>query len=122
MKFLVAETIHYSLDAEDGASAISCRKQGAGIAFTELTAWRASKWHEDQKPIPRKDWPIWAKALAVIAKPEDKGIGDVVARTIGAENSEAFKKRYKATTGKECGCNGRQNLWNQKYPLNLKAT
>ncbi len=74
------------------------------------------------QPIPRKEWPFWAKALAMTAKPEDKGVGDVVARTIGAENSEAFKKWYKATTGKDCGCTGRQNLWNIKYPLNLKAT
>ncbi len=74
------------------------------------------------QPIPRKDWPLWAKALAQFSKPEDKGIGDVVARTIGAENSEAFKTWYKATLGKECGCNGRQKLWNIKYPLNLKAT
>ncbi len=71
--------------------------------------------------IPRKEWPTWAKALAMIAKPEDKGIGDVVARTIGAENSEAFKKWYKSTTGKDCGCTGRQNSWNIKYPLNSKA-
>ncbi len=72
--------------------------------------------------IPRDQWPIWAKALAMIAKPDDKGIGDVVARTIGAENSEAFKKWYKATTGKDCGCTGRQRRWNIEYPLNLKAT
>ncbi len=72
--------------------------------------------------IPSKDWPVWAKALAWTAKPEDKGIGDVVARMIGPENSEAFKRWYKATTGKNCGCNGRQNLWNIKYPINSKAT
>ncbi len=74
------------------------------------------------EPVPRKEWPIWAKALAMIAKSEDKGIGDVVARTIGAENSESFKNWYKATTGKDCGCTGRQKRWNMEYPLNLKAT
>lgn len=74
------------------------------------------------QPIPRKDWPIWAKALAQFAKPEDKGIGDVVARMIGDENSAAFKNWFKLTFGKDCGCNGRQKLWNQTYPLNLKAT
>ncbi len=68
-------------------------------------------------PIPREDWPIWAKALAMLAKPEDKGIGDIVARTIGAENSEAFKKWFKATTGKDCGCTGRQRRLNIEYPL-----
>ncbi len=68
-------------------------------------------------PIPRKDWPLWAKGLAMMSKPEDKGIGDVVARTVGAENSEAFKKWFKATTGKDCGCTGRQRRWNMEYPL-----
>ncbi len=74
------------------------------------------------KSIAYSEWPMWAKALSMIAKPEDKGIGDVVARTIGAENSEAFKKWFKATTGKDCGCTGRQRRWNIEYPLNLKAT
>ncbi len=69
------------------------------------------------QPIPRKDWPLWAKALAMIAKPEDKGIGDAVARTVGAENSEAFKKWFKATTGKDCGCTGRHRRLNIEYPL-----
>ncbi len=72
---------------------------------------------EKFKAVPRKDWPLWAKALAMIAKPEDKGIGDVVARTIGAENSEAFKKWFKATTGKDCGCTGRHRRLNIEYPL-----
>ncbi len=69
------------------------------------------------QPIPRKDWPLWAKGLAMISKPDDKGIGDTVARTIGAENSEAFKKWFKATTGKDCGCTGRHRRLNIEYPL-----
>ncbi len=72
--------------------------------------------------ISYDNWPTWAKALSRRAKPEDKGIGDVVARTIGPETSGAFKAFYEMTFGKPCGCNGRQKLWNQKYPLNLKAT
>ncbi len=74
------------------------------------------------QPIPRKEWPVWAKAISKFAKPEDKGIGDVVRRMIGEENSETFKKWFKATTGKDCGCTGRQRRWNIEYPLNLKAT
>ncbi len=74
------------------------------------------------QPIPREDWPLWAKGLAMMSKPEDKGIGDVARRMIGEENSEAFKKWFRATTGKDCGCTGRQKLWNAQYPLNLKAT
>ncbi len=68
--------------------------------------------------IPRKDWPWWTKALALIAKSEDKGIGDVVVRTIGPTNSDAFKKWYKRIFGEDCGCSRREIEWNQKYPLN----
>jgi len=67
--------------------------------------------------IPQDEWPMWAKALKQFAKPEDKGIGDVVARMIGDENSTAFKAWYLATFGKSCGCAGRQAKWNQQYPL-----
>ncbi len=69
-----------------------------------------------------KHWPPWAVALRQFANPEDKGIGDVVARMIGAENSAAFKLWFKETFNRDCGCNGRQKLWNQTYPLNSKAT
>lgn len=69
------------------------------------------------KAIPYDNWPLWAKALRHVSQPEDKGIGDVIARTIGPENSEAFKAWYKKTTGKDCGCTGRQAKWNLIYPL-----
>ncbi len=115
MIFTVSETIHYTIESEDGASAIARRIAGAGDIIGSAS-YRASQ-NEATKPIPKDDWPIWAKALAMISKPEDKGIGDVVARTVGAESSEAFKKWFKATTGKDCGCTGRQRRWNIEYPL-----
>ncbi len=62
-------------------------------------------------------WPVWAKALSKLAKPEDKGIGDVTKRMIGDETSIAFKAWFKVTFGKDCGCAGRQREWNLKYPL-----
>ncbi len=121
MTFLVSETIHYVIEADDGKSAIAARKAGEGQAQDENSSYRASEWkHPD--PVPRDQWPMWAKALAQFSKPDDKGIGDVAARVIGAENSLAFKTWFKATFNRDCGCNGRQKLWNQKYPLNLKAT
>lgn len=67
--------------------------------------------------IPAQNWPVWAKALKLVAKPEDKGIGDVVARLIGNENSEAFEAWYLRTLGKPCGCKGRHEQWNRMYPL-----
>jgi hypothetical protein len=63
------------------------------------------------------EWPIWAKALRQFSKPEDAGIGDVVARMIGDYNSMAFKAWHLATFGKACNCSGRQKRWNALYPL-----
>ena len=62
-------------------------------------------------------WPMWAKMAKFLARPGDKGIGDVIARTIGHENSAAFKVWFKATFNKDCGCSGRQAEWNRLYPL-----
>lgn len=69
------------------------------------------------EPIPRNDWPMWAKAISQFSKPEDAGIGDVVARMIGDEKSAAFKAWHQWVFGKPCGCTGRQKRWNQFYPL-----
>ncbi len=121
MQFLVSETIHYVVEAGDGAAAISERKQGKGEAKPENNSYRASVWGDD-RPVPRDQWPIWAKVVAKKSTPEDKGVGDVIARTIGPEASGAFKAFYEWTFGKPCGCTGRQKLWNIKYPLNSKAT
>ncbi len=64
-----------------------------------------------------ESWPLWAVSMAKMAKPEDKGIGDIVARVIGPENSKAFKLYYKTIFNKDCGCSGRHIEWNLKYPL-----
>lgn len=69
-------------------------------------------------PVPEDKWPLWAKAIRHFAKPEDRGIGDVIRRNFGDENSERFKKWYKATFNKDCGCTGRQARWNRMYQLN----
>lgn len=62
-------------------------------------------------------WPVWARVLRQFSKPEDKGIGDVVLRIIGNENSESFKAWHMNIFGKPCNCNGRLNRWNVLYPL-----
>ena len=60
-------------------------------------------------------WPLWAKAMALMKKEEDKGVGDTVYRVIGLPASEAFKKWYARIFGKSCGCTQRQQRWNQQY-------
>lgn len=82
---------------------------------------RAEAWKrfESVRGISSKpnEWPLWAKMAKLLAKPEDKGIGDVIHHLIGPENSEAFKSWFKNTFGKDCGCAGRQAEWNRLYPL-----
>lgn len=71
----------------------------------------------DYRPIPREQWPLWAKAMALVASPEDKGLGDTVERIIGPVASNAFKAWHKATFGKPCSCSERKDRWNSQYPL-----
>ncbi len=69
-------------------------------------------------PMPQSKWPLWAKTFRAMANSEDKGIGDVVARWIGDEKSEAFKAWHLATFGKACNCTARRERWNRQFPLN----
>jgi len=66
-------------------------------------------------PIPRADWPRWAKFVHKLRKRDDRGIGDTVKRLAG-RNGKRFKRWYLATAGEECGCANRQHLWNAIYP------
>lgn len=68
--------------------------------------------------MPRESWPLWVKALALLAKPGDEGIGDIVERTVGPFGGEAFKKFYEKTFGRSCGCSERAASWNAMWPLN----
>ena len=89
------------------------------VLFIEDQDYRelVEKYRPAVKPVPYPQWPIWAKAIKQFSKPEDKGIGDVVARMIGDENSAAFKAFYLKVTGKTCGCAGRRSQWNKQFPL-----
>lgn len=119
MKFLVRETLVYEIgEVEDGASAIATRKAGGGLLMREHASYVVTQCNGGSSgPVPYKDWPMWAKILSKFAKDGDKGIGDVVLRQIGSENSDQFKAWYKKTTGKDCGCTGRQARWNREFPL-----
>ncbi len=116
MKFIVSETVFYTVESEDRQAAITARESGEGELMETPTTRRAFLL-TSEKPIPRDQWPLWAKALTQFSKPEDKGLGDTVARMIGAQNSEAFKAWHLATLGRSCRCNGRQARLNIQYPL-----
>jgi len=72
------------------------------------------------RSVPTKPvaWPTFLKPLLALAKPEDKGVGDIIARTIGPIGGDAFKVWYKRLFGKSCGCQARQDRWNAQFPLN----
>jgi hypothetical protein len=70
-----------------------------------------------QTPIPRAEWPLPIKALAMLASATDQGIGDVIARLIGPVGGDAYKMWYLATFGRSCGCSERHSEFNSKYPL-----
>lgn len=72
----------------------------------------------DRSPeVPRESWPIWAKAMALLAKPDDAGIGSVVERVIGPFGGEAFKVFYQKSFGRSCGCTERRDSWDLMWPL-----
>ena len=79
-------------------------------------SFRNSKLQEQKQ----QDWPLILSPLKLLSQPEDKGLGDIIARTIGPVGGDAFKKWYKLTFGKECGCDVRQESWNIRYPLGKK--
>jgi len=65
----------------------------------------------------KKDWPLLIRPMKLLAKPDDKGLGDIVERTIGPVGGDAYKLWYKATFGKTCGCTKRKDNLNERYPL-----
>jgi hypothetical protein len=66
-------------------------------------------------PVPRSEWPRWAKSISLWSNPSDAGIGDTVKRLLGP-GGEAFKAMMESF-GAPCGCADRQAEWNQAYPL-----
>lgn len=60
-----------------------------------------------------QDWPV--RFATLIRSPEDIGVGDTIARTIGPFGGEAVKAFIKSL-GEDCGCDARQDLLNKKYP------
>ena len=68
-------------------------------------------------PIKAQPWPLVLLPIKLLAKPGDRGAGDIIARVIGPIGGDAFKKWYKALFGRGCGCGNRQESLNQRWPL-----
>jgi hypothetical protein len=67
-------------------------------------------------PLPREQWPLWARAIAKFRRDSDVGLGDTVVHLIGDTRSERFKKWFARKFGRSCGCTDRQRWMNQRYP------
>jgi len=65
----------------------------------------------------RQDWPLLLRPMKLLAKPTDRGLGDIVERTIGPVGGDAYKLWYRTTFGKTCGCTKRKDNLNERYPL-----
>lgn len=62
-------------------------------------------------------WPFFLQPLKLLAKPEDKGLGDIVERVIGPVGGDVYKAWYEKTFDKPCSCNKHQDRLNEVYPL-----
>ena len=79
-----------------------------------FTSDRPGQWQE--RPVKRKEWPVWAKTVALLKTDADAGIGDTIERTIGHHRSIAFKLWFRGIFGKSCGCSARKAKWNKSFP------
>lgn len=82
------------------------------MATEHLPGIRAGRRIEHKKP-----WPLLARPLKLMAKPEDRGLGDIVARTVGPVGGDAFKAWFVEAFGRDCGCGDRQVWLNIHFPL-----
>ena len=64
--------------------------------------------------VDRSNWPLILRPMRLLAQPGDKGLGDIVARTI--PKGEDLKVWFKEH-GFNCGCTNRQNWLNVQYPI-----
>ena len=94
---------------------IDCRQ--GGRLYQNAFARDEAYTHPDMRPVPREQWPLWAKALALASTDADSGIGDTVRRIIGNFASDAFKTWHKVTFGRSCDCQARRERWNAQFPL-----
>ncbi len=62
-------------------------------------------------------WPAYLLPLKLLKQEGDRGLGDIIARTIGPARGDAFKDWYREKFGQDCGCRDRQIHLNRTYPL-----
>jgi len=105
------------VDGVERTENIGKTQEQLGVSLKIVLKKRERPVPKPVQSIPTNEWPIWAKAISQFSTPNDKGIGDVVARMIGDEASAKFKAWHIATFGRPCNCANRKERWNRQYPL-----
>lgn len=115
MEFVITEIKQFSVLADTKDSALTEERM---LLNTQTIVNERSKIPPNSvKPVPIDDWPTGMRILLKLSTPEDKGMGDVIARVVGRIGGNHFKVWYKSVFGKDCGCDLRQEFYNIRYPL-----
>ena len=64
--------------------------------------------------VKLEPWPLWAKAVRLLASESDEGVGDTIHRMAGLAG-ETFEQAFKTITGKDCGCKVRRESFNREW-------
>lgn len=102
--------------------AAALRKVGKVDEYGRCTI-KPKQWAEAAAlhPLKPREWSMLVRLLvsayAKTRQPEDRGVGDTLARQLGA-GGEAFKAALKAM-GIDCGCAARQEWANTMLPYPL---
>ncbi len=63
------------------------------------------------------DWGFLLNPMKLLAGPDDRGLGDIIARTIGPYGGDLWKAWYRRVFGRDCGCGDRADSLNIEFPL-----
>jgi hypothetical protein len=64
-----------------------------------------------------REWPLLLQPFKLMARPGDRGLGDIIERVIGPVGGDAYKAWYLKVFGVPCGCTRRSDNLNQRFPL-----
>lgn len=110
---------HYEISREDLELLHRDYPLKGGMVKQKPASESTSKPRPEKKPRPT--WPnnvfgLVARTIKLMRTPEEKGVGDTIARVIGPVGGDAYKTWFTTTFGKPCGCAERQENLNQLFP------
>lgn len=100
----------------NGNFIVSCFENGKIAQTDQLIKSAGYAFNRPFSPVIYQDWPLFQKWVAKLHKSADKGTGDTINRMLGLEG--VLFKRAISAAGFSCGCDNRQQEYNEKYPYN----